>query len=306
MANGYTPQVATLHNADAFFFDQVCLQVAPFIAYTIKSHYPLGKASQSGFSQPTAAGGDSDLTHVAGRDDVVEKQPAVESKVSDVGGQVWTPQSHGLKTLRSSEPQETVETKPGSKEVPSRSPGFDAPYLQASVAAFRDYVDKLIGALCSSREEAAELGYAVGQRRWDKSQEKAEDAFVRKARCRRSKMDDPELIAEVERALSEHSQDSSRICFDKNSQSWVPVRTMTRATVSVWHEKDRLRGDMALCTIADNYEAALGAVQATLDRIRRVHLLCGSSKQGHAQGAPSDGRRKKMPGGINAHVFLCF
>ena len=52
-------------------------------------------------------------------------------------------------------------------------------------------------------------------------------------------MDDPGVIAKVLAALSSHAQGSSRICFDRNKEDWVQVRTLSRDVTSVWNERPR-------------------------------------------------------------------
>ena len=72
---------------------------------------------------------------------------------------------------------------------------------------------------------------------------------MRRPRGRPSKRNDPELIASVLAQLNAHSQDSSRVCFDKTEGSWVQVQTLTRDATSIWHEQEELRQNMSLRTM---------------------------------------------------------
>ena len=127
-------------------------------------------------------------------------------------------------------------------------PGFEAPYPGKDVFAIRDAVDRLVGGFFTSREQVAAAGYKMGASRWNNS--KTDDtSSMRRPRGRPSKRNDPELIASVLAQLNAHSQDSSRVCFDKTEGSWVQVQTLTRDATSIWHEQEELRQNMSLRTM---------------------------------------------------------
>ena len=120
-----------------------------------------------------------------------------------------------------------------------RAPGFAVSYPNKHTKACRDYVDRLVRQTFNNKSQISAMGYIMGRRRWKRCG--AETCRPAAKRGRKCKRDDPDIIAHVEKALMQNSQDSSRVCFDRQKQEWVLVRTMCKDTTSVWREqKDEL------------------------------------------------------------------
>lgn len=95
-----------------------------------------------------------------------------------------------------------------------------------AVRPIRDYVDTLVREFCGTQSRAAEFGYPLGNTPWRRAALE-EDAKTSKKRGRPNKMNDPELIAMVEQALTQASQPSSRLSWGPQEGEWKLVRRCT-------------------------------------------------------------------------------
>ena len=134
------------------------------------------------------------------------------------------------------------------------TPGFATHYPDDTTLAVRDHIDRLVAGTFRTREAVLSHGYKMGSARWQRTQAEHQE---RKARGRRSLKDNPEVIRKVLDVLSAHSQDSSRICFDRAREEWVQVRSLTRDVTSICFEENAGLGGMSMSTMRRNMKLHL-------------------------------------------------
>ena len=135
------------------------------------------------------------------------------------------------------------------------TPCFSSPNPPDGVRSAQDHIDRVVRGIFPSLQAVQKQGYNIGRIRWDAS---GRDRMPERApRGRKSKQDDEVQIARVRAALEEHSQGSSRLCFNRQAGEWMLVNTLTADKTHIFNQQDAVSANMSL---------------STMSRIMRKHL----------------------------------
>lgn len=121
-------------------------------------------------------------------------------------------------------------------------PEFAQPNPSRNVYDLRAKIDKVARNVFQDRQRLHDLGYKIGERRW---QQAGSDLVSEpKKRGRPSMVNNPALVETVKAVLQGHAQPSSDPCLN-SSKEWVPSQVLTKKQSAIFEDNDALQQQMS-------------------------------------------------------------